>query len=72
MCLAAIYWARLDRVYFAGTAADATQAGFDDSFIYQEIAKPQDQRKIPMLQLMREESRAPFRAWAQKPNKIGY
>ena len=72
MCLAAIYWARLDRIYFAGTAADATQAGFDDSFIYQEIAKPHGQRKIPMLQLMREDSRAPFRAWAQKPNKIGY
>jgi len=72
MCLAAIYWARLDRIYFAGTAADATQAGFDDSFIYQEIAKPHGQRKIPMLQLMREDSQVPFRAWAQKPNKIGY
>ena len=72
MCLAAIYWARLDRIYFAGTGADAAQAGFDDSFIYQEIAKPHSQRKIPMLQLMREDSRAPFRAWAQKPNKIGY
>src|SRR5580704_12550967 len=72
MCLAAIYWARLDRIYFAGTAADAAQAGFDDSFIYQEIAKPHGQRKIPMLQLMREDSQVPFRAWAQKPNKIGY
>ena len=72
MCLAAIYWARLDRIYFAGTGADAAQAGFDDSFIYQEIAKPHGQRKIPMLQLMREDSQVPFRAWAQKPNKIGY
>src|SRR5579863_3275135 len=72
MCLAAIYWTRLDHIYFAGAAADAAQAGFDDSFIYQEIAKPQDQRKIPMLQLMHQESRAPFRAWEQKPNKIGY
>src|SRR5580704_9121509 len=72
MCLGAIYWSRLDRIYFAGTAADATQAGFDDSFIYQEIAKPHGQRKIPMLQLMREDSQVPFRAWAQKPNKIGY
>jgi guanine deaminase len=72
MCLGAIYWARLDRVYFASTAADAAKAGFDDSFIYQEIQKPDAQRKIPMIQLMREESLAAFRAWEQKPDKISY
>src|ERR1700675_4797743 len=72
MCLGAIYWARLDRVYFASTAADAAKAGFDDSFIYQEIQKPDAQRKIPMIQLMREESLAAFRAWEQKPDKIRY
>jgi guanine deaminase len=72
MCLGAIYWARLDRVYFASTAADAAKAGFDDSFIYQEIEKPDAQRKIPMIQLMREESLAAFRAWEQKPDKIRY
>jgi guanine deaminase len=72
MCLGAIYWARLERIYFAANAADAAKAGFDDSFIYQEISKPQDQRKIPILQLMHQESRAPFRAWALRPGKISY
>jgi guanine deaminase len=72
MCLGAIYWAGLDRVYFASTAADAAKAGFDDSFIYQEIQRPYAQRKIPMIQLMREEALAAFRAWEQKPDKISY
>ncbi|HXN72632.1 MAG TPA: nucleoside deaminase [Candidatus Acidoferrales bacterium] len=72
MCTGAIYWARLARVYFASTAADAAKAGFDDSLIYQEIQRPHAERKIPMIQLMREESLAAFRAWEQKPDKIGY
>jgi guanine deaminase len=72
MCLGAIYWARLARVYFANTAADASQIGFDDSLIYREIAQPHPQRKIPMIQLMREEALAAFRAWEGKPNKIKY
>ena len=72
MCLGAIYWARLSRVYFASFAVDASQAGFDDSFIYREIAQPHSQRGIPMTQLMREEARAAFQAWQQKSNKIPY
>jgi len=72
MCLGAIYWARLSRVYFANAAADASSIGFDDSLIYREIAQPQPQRKIPMIQLMREEALAAFRAWEDKPNKIEY
>lgn len=72
MCLAAIYWARLDRIYFAGTGSDAAKVGFDDSLIYQVMAKPHAQRKIPMIQLMQEESLAPFRAWERKPDKISY
>jgi guanine deaminase len=72
MCLAAIYWARLDRIYFAGSGSDAAKAGFDDSLIYQEMAKPRAQRKIPMIQLPYEESLAPFRAWERKPDKISY
>lgn len=72
MCLGAIYWARLDRVYFGGAAADASQAGFEDSFIYDEIPKPPSSRKIPMLQLMRAEALEPFRLWEQQPNKIRY
>jgi guanine deaminase len=72
MCLSAIYWARLDRVYFAGTAADASRAGFDDSFIYREVSKPPSSRTIPVLQIMHAESLAAFRAWAQQPNKVPY
>jgi guanine deaminase len=72
MCLGAIYWARLSRVYFASAAADASKAGFDDSLIYREIAQPHAQRTIPMIQMMREESLAAFRAWDEKPNKIAY
>jgi len=72
MCMGAIYWARLARVYFASLAADASQAGFDDSFIYREIAKSHAVRGIPMIQIMREEALAAFRAWAEKPNKIPY
>jgi guanine deaminase len=72
MCLGAIYWARPARVYFAATAADAAAAGFDDAFIYQQIALPRAEREIPFLELMREESLACFRAWAEKQDRIDY
>jgi guanine deaminase len=72
MCLGAIYWARIAQVYFASTAADAAESGFDDSFIYGEIQRPYAERKIPMIQLMREESLAAFRAWERRPDKIIY
>ena len=72
MCLGAIYWARLSRVYFANTAADASNIGFNDSLIYREISQPHSLRKIPMIQLMREEALAAFRAWRDKPDKIEY
>ena len=72
MCLGAIYWARLDRVYYAGLAADAAEAGFDDSFIYREIAQHHPERAIPMVQMMREEALAGFRTWQQSGNKIPY
>ncbi|HTA51105.1 MAG TPA: nucleoside deaminase [Verrucomicrobiae bacterium] len=72
MCLGAIYWARLSRVYFANADADASRVGFDDSLIYRELALPYSQRKIPMVQLMREEALAAFRAWENKSNKIEY
>jgi len=72
MCLGAIYWARLTRVFYGGLAADAAQAGFDDSFIYREIAQPHPQRAIPMVQMMREQALAGFRAWREQSNKILY
>ena len=72
MCLGAIYWARLSRVYFANADADASQVGFDDSLIYRELAQPHSQRKIPMIQMMRDAALAAFRAWEERPNKIEY
>lgn len=72
MCLGAIYWARPARVYFGSTAADASNAGFDDSFIYNEIPQPHAQRKIPMIQMMRDEALEAFRAWQRQPNKVPY
>ena len=72
MCLGAIYWARLARVFYAGTGKDAAAVGFDDSFIYQQFAMPISGRKIPMIQLMREEALQAFRAWEQKTDKIPY
>jgi len=72
MCLGAIYWARPARVFYACTAGDAAAAGFDDSFIYQQLWLPPDQRKIPMAPLMREAALATFRAWKEKSDKIPY
>jgi guanine deaminase len=72
MCLGAIYWSRLDRIHFAADSGDAAKAGFDDSFIYQEISKPHTQRKIPMAQSMREGALNLFRVWERKPDKISY
>jgi guanine deaminase len=72
MCLGAIYWARLSRIYFANTAEDAAKIGFDDSFIYSELRQLHSQRHIPTIQMMRDEALAGFRAWVDKPDKIPY
>jgi len=72
MCLGAIYWARLSRIYFANTAKDAAKIGFDDSFIYRELKLPHARRRIQTTQMMREEALAGFRAWAAKSDKISY
>jgi len=72
MCLGAIYWARLARVYYGNVAADAAAIGFDDSFIYREFAQPLTARSIPMVPMMRERALAAFRAWQEKPNKVPY
>jgi guanine deaminase len=72
MCLGAIYWARPARVFYAGSAADAAAAGFDDAFIYDELKSPHTARRIPMTQLLRNESLAIFSAWKQKPDKTPY
>jgi tRNA(Arg) A34 adenosine deaminase TadA len=72
MCLGAIYWARPDHVYFAATASDAAEAGFDDSFIYDELKRAHGERKIPFEPMMREAGLQPFREWAQKEDRIRY
>lgn len=72
MCLGAIYWARLKQVYFACNRLDAAQAGFDDSFIYDEIAETAEKRTITMQQLALKESLSPFIAWQEQENKIPY
>jgi guanine deaminase len=72
MCLGAIYWTRLGRVYFGNLASDASTIGFDDSFIYREIAQVLRKRSIPMVPMMRKQALAAFRAWREKPNKIPY
>lgn len=72
MCLGAIYWARLSRVYFANTAEDAAKIGFDDSFIYSDLKRPHSERRIPIIQMMRKEALTGFRAWTHKPDKILY
>jgi len=72
MCLGAIYWARPDRVFFAATASDAAAAGFDDSFIYEELKLAQQDRKIPLEPLMREAGLEPFREWTNKSDRVNY
>ena len=72
ICMGLIYWARPKNVYYANTAADAARIGFDDAFIYQELAKPTLKRSVRMQQLLREEALAAFKAWEQKPDKIPY
>jgi len=72
MCLGAIYWSRPARVYYAGTASDAAEAGFDDAFIYEELKQAAGARRIPMEQILQEESSATFSAWAQQESKQLY
>lgn len=72
MCLGAIYWARIDRVFFANTRDDAENIGFDDSFIYEEISRPIKERKIKFKQLLRDEALEAFRAWEEYENKVEY
>ena len=72
MCLAAIYWARLPRVFYGNTRADAAAVGFDDDFIYRQIPLPPEQRTVAMRPLLRDEAQATFRAWAELPTKVRY
>lgn len=72
MCLSALYWAGVERICYGNTKADAKAINFDDSFIYDEIAKPYAQRAIPAFNFMREEALAAFRLWAESEDKVEY
>jgi guanine deaminase len=72
MCLAAIYWARLERIYYANDRGDAARAGFDDAAVYREVALPIEARTIPMVRLLSAEGRAAFEAWERKTDRIPY
>jgi guanine deaminase len=72
MCLAAIYWARFKKVYYANTRRDAAKIQFDDDWLYREVARPVAKRKIPMRQLLRNEALEVFAEWQAKPDKIQY
>ena len=72
MCLSAMYWARLKKVYYGNTRKDAAKIAFDDDFIYREIPLPIGKRKLPMKQLMRKEALAAFVEWKNKPDKVRY
>ena len=72
MCLAAIYWARIEKIYYANTREDAREIGFDDKSFYEELTKNSNQRKIPAVQILAEEGKAAFKAWAAKADKTLY
>lgn len=72
MCMGAIYWAHLDRVFYASTRDDAAAAGFDDAYIYEELSKPPRARSTPMIQSMRDEGYHVFEAWMESDNKVLY
>ena len=72
MCMSAIYWARIDNVYYANTRDDAKKIDFDDSLIYEQLTKNIKERKIPMHQIMREEALQAFELWDNKIDKVKY
>lgn len=72
MCLSLVYWARLEKVYYATTAEDAAAIGFDDSRIYRELRSPTDSRSVPVVRVETRDALAPFQAWQQKPDKTPY
>ncbi len=72
MCLAAIYWARPSKIFYANTKSDAAAIGFDDSFIYDEIGKGMTERMIPSEQMMNEDALVAFDKWKKSLDKIEY
>ena len=72
MCLAAVYWARIDKIYFSGNRLDAKNAGFDDSFIYDEFDRPVKNRKVKIKQLLPKEGKTVLEQWAMITDRVDY
>ena len=72
MCLGSIYWARIGRIYYGNTQADAAEIDFDDSFIYRQLEKPIGTRTIPETQCLHDESIVTFKKWAETDEKTKY
>lgn len=72
MCLGAIYWARIDHIYYANNKTDAAAIGFDDHFIYEEIARKNEDRKVPIVQLLRDDAQVAFKMWEKSEIKNEY
>lgn len=72
MCLGAVYWAHLDKMYYGNTKTDAKNIGFDDSFIYEEIKLKPENRKVKTIQVLHEEAIKAFEAWTEAENKVEY
>jgi tRNA(Arg) A34 adenosine deaminase TadA len=72
MCLAALYWSRCDAIFYGNSAADAAAVGFDDSFLYEEVRRPLDQRRIPIVQMLPDQALVSFNEWAAREGRIEY
>lgn len=72
MCLGAIYWAHINTIFYANTKRDAAEIGFDDNFIYDEIALPMNDRKLPVIQVLRDEAIQAFKLWRESDIKVEY
>ncbi len=72
MCLGAIYWARIEKIYYANNKSDAAAIGFDDQFIYEELDRPKEHRKLPVVEMLRNEALGAFKAWETSVAKTHY
>ena len=72
MCLGAIYWSRIGRIFYGNNRKDARAIDFADDFIYEELDKPMDERTVPIIPLLRDEAMETFRMWSEKTDKTAY
>jgi guanine deaminase len=72
MCLSAIYWARIDRLWYAASRDDAARVGFDDALLFAELARPAEQRRLPTGRLLEQEARRVLEEWLTHPGKVSY